>query len=45
MMKNFFFVCIFFVSTISFAQNVKVLDKETGKVVRNVTVFVVPVSS
>ena len=39
MMKNFFFVCIFFVSTISFAQNVKVLDKETGKVVRNVTVF------
>ena len=39
MMKNFFFVCMCLVSTISFAQNVKVVDKETGKLVRNVTVF------
>ena len=39
MMKNFFFVSMCLVSTISFAQNVKVVDKETGKLVRNVTVF------
>ena len=39
MMKYFFFVFLFLLSTISIAQKVKVLDKETGKVVRNVTVF------
>jgi hemoglobin/transferrin/lactoferrin receptor protein len=38
-MKYFFFVFLFLLSTISIAQKVKVLDKETGKVVRNVTVF------
>ncbi|WP_397445076.1 TonB-dependent receptor domain-containing protein [Polaribacter sp. R77954] len=39
MMKYFFFVVIFLVSCSSFAQKVKVLDQETGKVVKNVTVF------
>ncbi len=39
MMKYLCFVFCFLVSSISFAQKVKVLDKETGKVVKNVTVF------
>ncbi len=39
MMKNLFFVFICLLSTISFAQKVKVLDEETGKGVKNVTVF------
>ncbi|PQJ81033.1 TonB-dependent receptor [Polaribacter porphyrae] len=38
-MKYFVFIIIFLVSKISYAQKVKVLDKETGKIVRNVTVF------
>ena len=39
MMKNLFFVFICFISAISFAQKIKVLDEETGKGVKNVTVF------
>ena len=39
MMKYFVFVFIFLISSFSFAQKVKVLDKETGKIVRNVNVF------
>lgn len=39
MIKYFFFAFLFSISTISFAQKVKVLDKETGKIVRNVTIF------
>lgn len=39
MMKYLIFVFVFLISTVSFAQKVKVLDKETGKNVRNVTVF------
>ena len=39
MMKNLFFVFICLISAISFAQKVKVLDQETGKGVKNVTVF------
>jgi hemoglobin/transferrin/lactoferrin receptor protein len=37
-MKYLVFIFIF-ISSFSFAQKVKVLDKETGKIVRNVTVF------
>lgn len=39
MMKYFVFVFVFLISGISFAQKIKVLDKETGKIVRNVSVF------
>lgn len=38
-MKNLFFVFICLISAISFAQKIKVLDEETGKGVKNVTVF------
>ena len=33
------FLVFFIISSFSFAQKVKVLDQETGKIVRNVTVF------
>ena len=39
MMKYFVFVFVFLISGISFAQKIKVLDKETGKIVKNVNVF------
>ena len=39
MMKYFFCVLFFLTSYFSFAQKVKILDKETGKVVRNVTIY------
>jgi hemoglobin/transferrin/lactoferrin receptor protein len=38
-MKYFIFVILVFLSCISFAQKVKVLDKKTGKVIKNVTIF------
>jgi hemoglobin/transferrin/lactoferrin receptor protein len=38
-MKYLFFTLVFFVNCVIFAQKVKVLDKETGKIVKNVTVF------
>ena len=39
MMKYFFCVLFFLISYFSFAQKVKILDKETGKVVRGVTIY------
>ena len=39
MMKYLVLIIFFLFSSISFAQKVKVLDKETGKIVRNVTIF------
>lgn len=39
MMKYLVLIIFFLFSSISFAQKVKVLDKETGKTVRNVTIF------
>ena len=39
MMKHFIFTILFFTTTISLAQNVKVLDKQTGKIVKNVSIF------
>ena len=39
MMKYIVFLVFFIISSFSFAQKVKVLDQETGKIVRNVTVF------
>ena len=39
-MMKYFFSCIFFlICSISLAQTVKVVDKETGRVVRNVSIF------
>lgn len=38
-MKHFIFTILFFTTTISLAQNVKVLDKQTGKIVKNVSIF------
>ncbi|WP_299670659.1 TonB-dependent siderophore receptor [uncultured Polaribacter sp.] len=38
-MKYLFFTILFLISSIAFSQKVKVLDKQTGKVVRNVSVF------
>ncbi|QNM85142.1 TonB-dependent receptor [Polaribacter pectinis] len=38
-MKYIFFSFVFFISCTVFAQEVKILDKETGKSVNNVTVF------
>ena len=38
-MKYLFFVFVFFICGISLAQKIKVLDKETGKIVKNVTIF------
>lgn len=39
MMKHYFFLFCILISSISFAQKVKILDKETGKVIKNVNVF------
>ena len=39
MMKYFIFLFFFLISTVSFTQKVKVLDNETGKIVRNVNIF------
>ncbi len=39
MMKYFFCTLLLLVSTFTFGQNVKVLDDETGKVVKNVNIF------
>lgn len=39
MMKYLFIVFFFFINGISFGQKIKVLDKETGKTVKNVTIF------
>ena len=39
MMKYIFFVFVVLLSVIGFAQEVKILDKETGKKVKNVTVY------
>lgn len=38
-MRYRFFVLFFLVSVATFSQKVKILDKQTGKVVRNVSVF------
>jgi hemoglobin/transferrin/lactoferrin receptor protein len=38
-MKNLLFTVVFFTSCFIFSQKVKVLDKQTGKVVKNVSVF------
>ncbi|WP_439127815.1 TonB-dependent receptor plug domain-containing protein, partial [Polaribacter sp.] len=38
-MKNFLFIISVFVSCLAFGQNVKVIDKQTGKIVKNVSVF------
>ena len=39
MMRYSVFIFLCFVYSISLSQNVKILDKETGKSIRNVTVF------
>ncbi|MFY9242504.1 MAG: TonB-dependent receptor [Polaribacter sp.] len=39
MMRYYFFALVFLIGSISFAQKIKVLDNETGKTIRNVTVF------
>ena len=39
MMKNFLCSIVLLIGCVSFAQEVKIFDKETGKVVRNVAVF------
>lgn len=38
-MKKFLLTIVFFVAGITYAQEVKVLDKQTGKIVKNVSVF------
>mgnify|MGYP000091131125 CR=1 FL=1 len=38
-MKYFFFSFVVFVSSFSFAQKVKVVDAQTGKIIKNVTVY------
>ncbi|MCL7752765.1 TonB-dependent receptor [Polaribacter sp. Z022] len=38
-MKNILFIFVFLLSSITFSQKVKILDKQTGKIVKNVTVF------
>ena len=38
-MKNLFFTIIFFISGFMLAQKVKVLDQQTGKIVKNTTIF------
>ncbi|MDX6745281.1 TonB-dependent receptor [Polaribacter sp. PL03] len=38
-MKNLIFTIVFFISGFTFSQQVKVLDQQTGKVVKNVSVF------
>ena len=38
-MKYFFLLIIFLNSICAFAQKVKVLDKQTGKIIKNVSIF------
>ena len=38
-MKHIFFILALFISSLIFSQKVKIIDKQTGKIVRNVTVF------
>lgn len=38
-MKNLFFTIVFLISGITFSQSVKVIDIQTGKIVKNVTIF------
>ncbi|QTD36612.1 TonB-dependent receptor [Polaribacter batillariae] len=38
-MRNLFFTIVLLMSGATFSQSVKVLDKETGKIVKNVSVF------
>jgi hemoglobin/transferrin/lactoferrin receptor protein len=38
-MKNLLFTIVFFISSFIFSQKVKVLDQQTGKIVKNVTIF------
>ncbi|MEO9570516.1 MAG: TonB-dependent receptor [Polaribacter sp.] len=38
-MKYIVFIFVFLVSSVAFTQKVKIVDKQTGKIVRNVTVF------
>ena len=38
-MKNLFFTIIFFISGFTLAQKVKVLDQQTGKIVKNTSIF------
>lgn len=39
MLKSLFFLFVIFLSSVSFSQKIKVLDKKTGKTVKNVTVY------
>ena len=38
-MKNLFFTIVFLISGFTFSQKVKVLDMQTGKIIKNVTIF------
>jgi hemoglobin/transferrin/lactoferrin receptor protein len=38
-MKNLFFTIVFFISSFIFSQKVKVLDQQTGKIVKNASIF------
>ena len=38
-MKNLLFTIVFFISSFIFSQKVKVLDQQTGKIVKNVSIF------
>ena len=38
-MKNLFFTIILFLSGVAFAQKVKVLDQQTGKIIKNTSIF------
>lgn len=38
-MKNLFFAIFFFICGFTFSQKVKLLDRQTGKIVKNVSVF------
>jgi hemoglobin/transferrin/lactoferrin receptor protein len=38
-MKNLLFTIVFFISSFIFSQKVKVLDYQTGKIVKNVSIF------
>jgi hemoglobin/transferrin/lactoferrin receptor protein len=38
-MKNLFFTIILFLSGVTFAQKVKVLDQQTGKIIKNTSIF------
>lgn len=38
-MKNLFFTIVFLISSFTFSQKVKVLDQQTGKIIKNVSIF------